>query len=246
MQRFALLAAFLLAACVAGPGPQPYPQAPVALPPPDAPLAAPDPVLTPQATARNFIQVVRRMGPLVEAECRNRQPTARCDFAITVDTTEGAPANAYQTRDPSGRPVIAFTLALIQQARNADELAFVMGHESAHHILAHIPRSERTAAIGGMLGGMAAAAMGADPTMIRTAQDLGTAVGTRIYSKDMELEADRLGTILAWKAGFDPERGAAFFARIPDPGESFLGSHPPNAQRLAVVRQTLAEVKAGL
>ena len=29
-------------------------------------------------------------------------------------------------------------------------------------------------------------------------------------------------------------------AIIPDPGEKFLGSHPPNAARIAIVRRTAA------
>lgn len=238
----ALLAPFALSACVTlGPAAPPAP-----LPDLTTPLPAPDPALSPQVAARNFGQVVARMEPVAERECRLRLSGGNCDFQIVVDTAAGAPANAYQTRDTTGRPVIAFTLALIADARNQDELAFVMGHEAAHHILQHIPRSEQTAAIGGTLTGALAAALGGDPTAIRTAQDLGAAVGARSYSKDYELEADELGTVLTWQAGFDPERGAAFFSRIPDPGDSFLGTHPPNAQRIAIVRQTLATLRAGL
>lgn len=240
MYRLAPAALLILSGCVTIAPPAP----PVPLD--DAPFAAPEPVLAPQAAARNFGQVVRQLAPVAEAECRVRLPGERCDFQIIVDTTPGAPANAYQTRDASGGPVIAFTLALIAEARNADELAFVMGHESAHHILSHIPRSERTAALGGVLSGAVVAALGADPTTVQTAQEVGAAVSGRFYSKDHELEADELGTLLAWQAGYDPERGAAFFGRIPDPGDSFLSTHPPNAQRLAVVRQTMARLRAGL
>ncbi|MCX8508629.1 MAG: M48 family metalloprotease, partial [Rhodobacteraceae bacterium] len=159
----------------------------------EMPLAAPDPVPGPQEAARNFRQVVERMEPLVEAECRARQPQGGCDFQIVVDTSPGAPPNAYQTLDAAGRPVLAFTLALIAEARNADELAFVMGHESAHHILNHIGRERRMAAVGGALTGVLAAALGGDPRAIRAAQDMGVQVGARSYSKRYELEADALG-----------------------------------------------------
>jgi len=234
-----LFAVLLLSACVTiAPPAAPFPE-------PTSPLAAPEPALSPQMAARNFGQVVARMEPVGEQACRRQLPGENCDFQIIVDTTPGAPANAYQTRDANGRPVIAFTLALIAEARNADELAFVMGHEAAHHILAHIPRSQQTAVIGGTLSGVLAAALGGDPTAIQTAQELGAAVGARSYSKEYELEADELGTVLTWQAGFDPERGAAFFGRIPDPGDRFMGTHPPNAARIAVVRQTLARLRGG-
>lgn len=39
---------------------------------------------------------------------------------------------------------------------------------------------------------------------------------------------------------YDPLRGAEFFTRIPDPGNRFLGTHPPNAARLETVRRTAA------
>lgn len=216
-----------------------------AAPPPQGvglPYGAPDPALSPQAAAGNFAQVVDRMQPVVRGDCRQKLPQGNCDFRIVVDTTPGAPANAYQRLD-GGRPVIAFTVALIAQARNADELAFVMGHEAAHHILQHIPREKRSAMMGAVVSGAIAAALGGDPGMIRSAQDMGATVGAQRYSKNFELEADALGTELAFRAGFDPARGALFFDRLPDPGDSFMATHPPNAERLAVVRQVLANLR---
>ncbi len=241
MKPLAVLGLLTLSACATAPV-DPYATA-MPLPEPQMPLAAPEPALDPATAARNFGMVVARMEPSVEAECRARLAGDNCDFQIVVDTSPGAPANAFQTRDGSGRPIIAFTVALIAEARNADELAFVMGHEASHHILNHIPRQQQTAAVGSVMSGVLAAALGGDPTAIRTARDLGAKVGALSYSKDFELEADALGTVLAFNAGFDPEHGAAFFSRIPDPGNSFLGSHPPNSQRLAIVRQTLAQLR---
>ena len=58
-----------------------------------------------------------------------------------------------------------------------------------------------------------------------------------------ELEADALGAEIALRAGFDPVRGAAFFNRLPDPGDQFLGTHPPTANRLAVVAKTVARLR---
>ena len=144
--------------------------------------------------------------------------------------------------DKSGRPVLAFNLAFIAQARNSDELAFVMGHEAAHHISGHIARQQRNAATGAILLGGLAALTGASSGGISSAQDIGASVGARSYSKDFELEADALGTVITKRAGYDPLRGAQFFTQIPDPGDRFLGTHPPNAKRLETVRR----VNAGL
>lgn len=127
--------------------------------------------------------------------------------------------------------------------RNADELAFVMGHEAAHHIEAHIAQQQRNATAGAViLGGLAAISGGGDQ-IVQSAQKVGATIGARGYSKEFELEADRLGTIITHKAGYNPVRGAAFFTRIPDPGNAFLGTHPPNASRIETVRNTAASLK---
>lgn len=234
LARIAALAA-ALAGCAQAP-------APTAGRPPPAQVNAPD---FPTA-ARTFIAVVNRVEPVAEAYCREKRPDLNCDFRIVIDDRAGAPPNAFHTLDrASGQPLIGFTLSLIADARNADELAFVLGHEAAHHIAGHIPRARDTAMAGALILGTLAALGGADGAAIRSAQDVGAAVGARSYSRDFELEADALGTVIAFRAGYDPERGAGFFARLPDPGNRFLGSHPPNAQRVGIVARTTTDLRSG-
>ncbi|MFT6673920.1 MAG: putative Zn-dependent protease [Sulfitobacter sp.] len=198
------------------------------------------PLLSQSQAARSFIRVVQTVEPIAEHECRTRTRGVNCDFMIVVDDRPDQPANAYQTEDKQGRPVVAFTLALIRDARNEDELAFVLGHEAAHHISGHIARQQQNAVAGAVIFGVGATLFGGDANAVRSAQQLGAQVGARTYSKDHELEADELGTIITAQAGYDPLRGAEFFTRIPDPGDRFLGTHPPNAARIKVVRQTVA------
>lgn len=194
-----------------------------------------------QARARSFRAVVEAMEPVIESECNRLNPNAECDFQLVIDDRPGQPANAFQTRDSRGRPVIGFTPALIVMTRNADELAFVMAHEAAHHIRNHLERQARDAQRGGaMLAGLARLVGGPDRA-VHSAQELGAAVGARSYSRDYELEADRLGALIAQRAGYDALRGARFFLQVPDPGDAFLGTHPPNADRLQAVRAALAE-----
>ncbi|MBW4709641.1 M48 family metallopeptidase [Roseobacter sp. YSTF-M11] len=193
-------------------------------------------------TTRTFASVVRTVEPIAERECRARTQRVNCDFKIIVDDRPNQPANAYQTLDKSGRPIIAFTVGLIRDARNADELAFVMGHEAAHHIAGHIARQQQNAVAGAVIAGSLAVLLGGSGEAVESAQRTGAQVGARTYSKDFELEADALGTIITARAGFDPLRGAEFFARIPDPGDRFLGTHPPNRQRLETVRRTAASL----
>ena len=218
----ALLAALALSACVA-PAPPLTPTAPV-----------------PGGAAERFVAVSVRVEPVAESLCRSlRRGPANCDIQIAVDDRPGQQPNAFQTVDGSGRPYVVFTLSLIELAQSADELAFVMGHEAAHHIAGHIPRREESARTGAILAGMLAAASGLSTEEVRQAQGIGASIGAQRYSQDFELEADALGAEIALRAGFDPVAGARFFDRLPDPGQGFLNTHPPNAMRKQVVAETV-------
>ncbi|WP_333816728.1 M48 family metallopeptidase [Tabrizicola sp.] len=208
-------------------------------PPAVPPQATVAPVQPPRAAAETFVSVVARVEPVAERYCRDRGIARNCDFRIVIDDRPGQPPNAFQTLDSFNRPVIGFTLALIADARNADELAFVLGHEAAHHISGHIPKRQDQAMSGALLAGVLAQASGLSPEEVRAAQNMGAEVAARSYSKDFELEADSLGAEIALVAGYDPMRGTGFFDRLPDPGDKFLGSHPPNAARKAVVAATV-------
>ena len=231
--RPALLAVFLLGlgGCVA---PPPLPPA-VPVTRPAIPLSAE----AGRAAALTFLQVVATVEPVAEKLCRSRGAARICDFRIVVDDRPGQPPNAFQTLDNRGRPVIGFTLALIAEARNADELAFVLGHEAAHHIAGHIPKREEQALSGALLAGVLAAANGLSPEEVEAAQELGAATAARGYSREFELEADALGAEISWLAGYDAVLGSAFFDRLPDPGDRFSSSHPANSQRKAVIAATV-------
>lgn len=203
--------------------------------------AVPDRVSGSTAVA-NFRQAVTRVEPAAEALCRQQAPRVNCDFLIRVDPDPRKPPNAFQSLDRSGRPILTFTRSLIADARNADEIAFVIGHESAHHIEQHLARQRQSATAGALVGGLIGAAIGADSNTVDGLSRAGAQVGARRFSKEHELEADALGTIITARAGYDPVRGAAFFTRIPDPGDRFLGTHPPNADRIATVRRVASSL----
>nr|WP_230383502.1 M48 family metalloprotease [Paracoccus shanxieyensis] len=245
MWQMAAISALVLAGCVAQPMTQPPGGALPPLPLPSG-SPAPDTPTGPRASARAFIQVIDRMEPAVERECRERrQQPINCDFQFVVDDREGLEPNAFQTVDDSGRPIIGFTLSLIGAARNQDELAFVVGHEASHHILGHITRKSSAATMGAVILGGLASAYGGNSEAIESAQQMGAQFGARYYSKEWELEADYLGAIITMNAGYDPQHGAQFFARIPDPGDKILGTHPSREARIAQVSRAVADYRSG-
>ena len=228
----AVIAALALSACTVAPVPV------VTSPPPVAQAAT-------RITPAQFDAVVARMRPVSTQVCRERAPQLDCNFIVVLDDRPGQPPNAFHTRDERGRPIIAFTLALLRDLRTEDELALIFGHEAAHHIADHLPRIRQQAMTGALLGGIVAAVTGADQATAQQLVNVSATVGARRYSQPFELEADRLGTVIALRAGYDALGGAQIFRRIPDPGNQFLGTHPPNPARLAEIERTVAAYRAG-
>ncbi|GGE47839.1 M48 family metalloprotease [Actibacterium pelagium] len=190
---------------------------------------------------QRFSAVQSRVEPVAERECRARARSGvNCDFKIVIHPNADLPPNAYQSLE-GRRPVVTFTQALLNDLQNSHEIAFVMGHEAAHHIENHIAKTQVNATAGSIFGALVGAAIGSQ-VAVDVGQQLGGSVGARAYSKDMELEADALGAVITHKAGYDPRAGAAYFFRSPDPGDRFLGSHPPNAERRATINRVAASL----
>jgi len=236
MFRILLLLACFVAACD------------VAVQPAERPSPAEEAALRERAdaAAEMFTQVVARVEPAAERKCRQQSTQIPCDFLFRVDVTPGAPINAYQSEDLSGRPVITISGSMILDVRNADELAFVLSHEASHHILNHIRRQQQSAAYGANLLAQKVAEQGGTAREIRQAQELGAAIGSRVYSKDHELEADVLGTVITTNAGYNPLIGMGYFEKTPDPGDKFLGTHPPNSERRRAVQNTARKIGVSL
>lgn len=183
--------------------------------------------------------VAARVEPVAEQVCRQRTRGVNCDFKMIVDSRAELGANAYQTYDKDGRPVLGITPALIREMKNRDEIAFVIGHEAAHHIEGHISQTQVSAQTGAILGAVLGSAVGLDAAGVDLATNIGGTVGSRQFSKGFELEADSLGARITEAAGYDAMRGVLYFMDSPDPGDRFLGTHPPNADRIRVVQRTL-------
>ena len=193
-------------------------------------------VLAAKDLPKKFVTAVRGMRSVLAETCLKLREDRNCDFVISVNLDPMSPPNAFQTVDEKGRPLLLFSITLIDDMKNADEIAFVIGHEGAHHILGHLEHQKKSAAGGATLFEVLAAALGGSTQSVGVASDIGAAVGARNYSKTYELEADRLGAQMTLTGGFDPVIGASYFTRIPDPGNKFLGTHPPNRDRILAVR----------
>lgn len=234
-----------LAGCATYPAGQPVVRGPA--PAGGPPVAAPP--ATPLGSGRvaGFSRAAMRIEATAQAMCREavpRGPAGRCDFEYRLVDDPRLGPNAFQTLSPDGRPVVAMTTQLVAATANDDEIAFVLGHESAHHIAGHLARTQSQAMTGALVLGALATLGNASDQVVSDMMDLGAALGGRAYSQSYELEADRLGAYIAARAGYDPGRGAMVFARpVLASGGGLLSTHPASAQRQAAAAATAAEIR---
>ncbi len=205
-----------------------------------------------------FNRVARRVEPVAKKFCENElanKPDIDCNVGLELDRKMDE-RNAYFTYAKPGNkaPVIRFSLPILQDVKSDDEVAFILGHEYGHLIGQHIQKKQTQQLVGALIMGTLTAAANAnnpyaDPNAVSQNMELGAAVGGFAFSKTYELESDMLGTRIAHAAGYDPVKGAKFFARDEEVKSengqlSFWGTHPADAERIAVVIATTEQIKA--
>ncbi|RTE87786.1 M48 family peptidase [Lysobacter sp. N42] len=144
---------------------------------------------------------------------------------------------------------IGIHTGIIMQAETESELASVVSHEIAHVSQRHIARNmERmtqagpttmTHVLGSIIVGLVNPAAG----MAGLAASVAGAQQRQInYTRQFELEADRIGINALFRAGFDPEGAPSFFGRLAEqyrytqtPPEMLI-THPLPDSRVADTR----------
>jgi len=190
-----------------------------------------------------FKRVSRRVEPIAERSCRemhSKRPASFCDFQIKVLNNPKQPPNAFQSIGKDGKPLITFNINMIRTMQNDHEIAFILGHEAGHQMATHLIKQRQNAAAGAIVGGILAGVLGGG---IDAGADLGGFVGARSYSKNFELQADRIGAHIASRSGYNPVIGARSFSRFKG-SNAFLSTHPPSQARIDTVNQTAAQIRA--
>jgi Zn-dependent protease with chaperone function len=142
-----------------------------------------------------------------------------------------------------GGPIF-INIGTINAADNEAELAGVMAHEMSHVYMQHsakqAPKQEWAGilgALGGLLGGPAG-------SLARMGVQLGAGTLLMKYSRHDEAQADAVGAIIMYKAGFDPKAMAEFFQKLEKEGggngPQFLSDHPNPGNRVEAVDKEIA------
>jgi predicted Zn-dependent protease len=130
--------------------------------------------------------------------------------------------------------------------KNDDQLAAILGHETAHVIGKHAAeRMSQTAAASIALEVATQQTSGNTQKAIANYGGLGAQLGLLLpYSRKHELEADRLGVDLAVKAGYRASESVALWQNMQAMGNKappeFLSTHPNDQRRIDDLRAYIA------
>ena len=135
---------------------------------------------------------------------------------------------------PGGK--IAFYTGILARLKlDDDEVAMIMGHEAAHALLEHArEQMGKNVATTGLLR-LGAALMGLGDLGDAAAR-MGAQLLSLKYSRDDESQADRLGLVMAARAGYDPRKGVSLWEKMGQAGggtpPAMLSTHPSGPQRI--------------
>jgi Zn-dependent protease with chaperone function len=136
----------------------------------------------------------------------------------------------------------------ITAAANEAELAGVMAHEMSHVYMQHSAKqagkTQTTAALAGLAGAIIGAVTGGVVGQLAQAGIQFGAQGIILkYSRNDEAQADAVGAIIMYKAGYNPQELANFFKTLEAQGGSgpqFLSDHPDPGNREQAIQQEVA------
>lgn len=168
------------------------------------------------------------------------------DYKWEVNVVESKELNAWCM--PGGKIVI-YT-GILPVTKDDAGLATVMGHEIAHAIAGHSAErmSQQMASQG--LGALGSGILSNNPktqSVFNTLYGVGTPLVMLKYSRNQELEADKMGLIFMAMSGYNPQSAIGFWERMATasagaqkPAE-FFSTHPSDATRIAQIQRAIPE-----
>jgi hypothetical protein len=135
----------------------------------------------------------------------------------------------------------------IRAADSEAQLAGVMAHEMAHVYMQHSAKQQKKSSLIGGLAGIAGAIVGqlggTWGALAQTGIQFGAGTLILKYSRSDEAQADAVGAIIMWNAGYNPTALAEFFETLEKQGSNgpqFLSDHPDPGNRRDAIEGEVA------
>ena len=170
----------------------------------------------------------------------------RRDYEFTFFVVEDESLNAFAA--PGG--YIGINAGMVLATRSESELASVLAHEIAHVTQRHIARGFAHASrsnipvLAGILAAIVIGSQNVEAGQATAAAVIGSSAQRQInFTRQNEMEADRVGIRMLADAGFDPLEMAGVFeslqtaARYARTPPEYLSTHPLTTNRIAEARE---------
>lgn len=145
---------------------------------------------------------------------------------------------------PGGK--IVFYSAIIDKLKlTDDEIAMVMGHETAHALREHARARMGKSAATGLAAGLVSQLLGLNSTGDQLL-NMGNQLLNLKFSREDETEADLVGMELAARAGYDPRAGITLWQKMAVAAKGappeFISTHPSDGSRIKQIEANLPKV----
>jgi Zn-dependent protease with chaperone function len=133
-------------------------------------------------------------------------------------------------------------IGTITAAHNEGQLVGVMSHEMSHVYMQHTAKSVHRQELGQLIGALGGIFGDSTAGTLARIGAAGTGVFLLKYSRKDEAQADAVGAIIAYKAGYNPMELANFFeilAKQGGSGPQFLSDHPNPGNRSAAIAKEI-------
>ncbi|HEX4604159.1 MAG TPA: M48 family metallopeptidase, partial [Candidatus Angelobacter sp.] len=143
-----------------------------------------------------------------------------------------------------GGPIFV-NLGTLQAADNEAELAGVLAHEMSHVYMQHSAKQAPKSTAAQIIAGLAGAVLPQSGlgNLARMGINIGAGGLLMKYSRKDEAQADSVGAIIMYRAGYNPKSMADFFQKLEQKygagGPQFLSDHPNPGNRQASIQQEI-------
>jgi predicted Zn-dependent protease len=180
---------------------------------------------------------------------RKRQTKRIKNFKWEFNVVDNPTVNAWCM--PGGK--VMFYTGILPVTQDETGVAVVMGHEVAHAIARHgNERLSQQLSLAGLGVGLAVL-LNEKPRELRdlflSAYGIGGTLGILAYSRNHELEADKMGLVFMAMAGYNPEAAVGFWERMAQQSAGmakppeFLSTHPSDQRRIRDIQNFLPEAR---
>jgi hypothetical protein len=143
-----------------------------------------------------------------------------------------------------GGPIFV-NLGTITAADNESELAGVLAHEMSHVYMQHSAKQAPKATVAQIIAGLAGAVLPQSGigSLGRMGIQIGAGTLLMKYSRKDEAQADAVGAIIMYRAGYNPKAMADFFQKLEQKygsgGLQILSDHPNPGNRQANIQKEI-------